>query len=142
MRLIVSACLLGLCTRYDGQSGEDPRVTALAQRHILIPVCPEQLGGLPTPRPASEIRDGRVISILGTDVTRAFDRGAQEGLRLFRLLGCGAAVLKSRSPSCGKGQVYDGSFSGRLTRGNGVFAALLMAGGLAVYSEEETGLIE
>lgn len=142
MRLIVSACLLGLCTRYDGQSGEDSRVTALAQRHILIPVCPEQLGGLPTPRPASEIRDGRVISSLGADVTRAFARGAQEGLRLFRLLGCGAAVLKSRSPSCGKGWVYDGSFSGRLTRGNGVFAALLMAEGLAVYGEEETELIE
>ena len=141
MRLLVSACLLGLCTRYDGRAKADARVMDLAGRHILVPVCPEQLGGLPTPRAASEIRDGRVVSCLGEDVTEAFIRGAEEALKVCRIAGCEAAVLKARSPSCGKGQVYDGRFTETLREGSGLFAARLLDEGIPVFTEEETGQI-
>ena len=142
MKLLVSACLLGLCTRFDGESKASGRVMALAEQHCLVPVCPEQLGGLPTPRPASERRGQRVINRLGVDVTEAFARGAHEAYRIYSLCGCEAAVLKLRSPSCGKGQVYDGSFSGTLAPGDGVFAALLLEKGIQVYGEDEVHLIE
>ena len=101
MRLLVSACLLGVCCRYDGQSKANEAVLRLADKHELIPVCPEQLGGLPTPRPPSEIRQGRVINRMGQDVTAQYQKGAEEALRLCRLLHCDAAILKARSPSCG-----------------------------------------
>ena len=94
MKLLVSACLMGLCTRFDGESKANSQVLALAGGHSLIPVCPEQLGGLPTPRPASELRGGRVINRLGVDVTAAFVRGAEEACQVYRLCGCEAAVLK------------------------------------------------
>ena len=137
MRLLVSACLLGLCCRYDGGSKPCQAVIDLRDQHQLIPVCPEQLGGLPTPRPPAEIRAGRVISAQGVDVTDAYRRGAEETLRLGALLGAQGAVLKARSPSCGKGQVYDGSFSGTLTAGDGITAGLLRARGIPVWTEEE-----
>ena len=142
MRLLVSACLLGLCTRFDGQARAHAGVLALRERHTLIPVCPEQLAGLSTPRPPSEIKDGRVMNIKGEDLTEVFSRGAEQALTAFRLCGCEAAVLKRRSPSCGTGPVYDGSFSGRLTAGDGLFAARLLAEGILVYGEDETGLVE
>ena len=135
MRLLVSACLLGLSCRYDGGCKPCPRVIALMEKHTLIPVCPEQLGGLPTPRPPAEIREGRVISRAGMDVTDAYRKGAEEALRLAQLYACDGAILKSRSPSCGKGQVYDGSFSGTLTLGDGVTARLLADHGLPVWTE-------
>ena len=137
MNILVSACLLGLCTRYDGQGKGHPNVLALANKHTLIPVCPEQLGGLPTPRPPAELQpDGRVINTLGQDVTQAFTRGAKMALDIARLTGCEAAILKARSPSCGLGQVYDGSFSGTLKEGTGLFAALCLGSSLPVYTEE------
>ena len=134
MRLLVSACLLGCPCRYDGASKPCPAVLALAERHELVPVCPEQLGGLPTPRPPAERREDRVVTQSG-DVTEQYRRGAEETLKLCKLLGCEAAVLKERSPSCGHGQVYDGTFSGTLTAGDGVTAALLAAHGIPVYGE-------
>lgn len=138
MKLLVSACLLGLCTRYDGGGKPCPRVMALLPRHTLIPVCPEQLGGLPTPRPPAEIQPGgQVVNTLGQDVTKAFEQGARMALDIAQLVGCEAAILKARSPSCGKGQVYDGSFSSRLTAGNGLFAALCAEHHLPCYTEEE-----
>lgn len=138
MNILVSACLLGLCTRYDGESKPHEGVLKLAQKHTLIPVCPEQLGGLTTPRPPAEIQeDGRVINVLGEDVSAAFKLGAQIALSIAQSTRCVFAVLKSRSPSCGKGQVYDGSFQGRLKEGNGVFAALCMQNDLPVYTEDE-----
>ena len=132
----MSACLLGVCCRYDGQSKADDRVLSLMGKHGLIPVCPEQLGGLPTPRCPCEIRGGRVIAGDGTDRTAEYEKGADEALRLYRLFGCEAAVLKAKSPSCGAGQVYDGTFSGRLTRGSGVTARRLMENGVPVYTEK------
>ena len=136
MKILISACLLGVCCRYDGASKPHPLAAALAERHTLVPVCPEQLGGLPTPRPPAERRDGRVVTQSG-DVTEQYLRGAEETLKLCKLLGCEAAVLKERSPSCGRGQVYDGTFSGTLTAGDGVTAELLAAHGILVYGESQ-----
>ena len=135
MRILISACLLGARCRYDGASKPQPWIAALAERHTLVPVCPEQLGGLPTPRPPAERRGDRVVTREGADVTAQYRRGAEEALALCRLLGCGAALLKERSPSCGRGEIYDGTFSGTLTPGDGVTAALLEANGVAVYGE-------
>ena len=136
MRILVSACLLGLCCRYDGMSKCNERVLLLSQKHELIPVCPEQLGGLPTPRPPAEIRDGRVVTRLGQDVTAQYEKGAAETLRLYDLLQCDCALLKARSPSCGPGAVYDGSFSGTLVPGSGVTAKALAGRQIPVLSEE------
>lgn len=137
MKLLVSACLLGCRCRYDGASKSHPAVEALAARHELVPVCPEQLGGLSTPRPPAERQGDRVVTESGTDVTEQYRRGAAEAARLCALLGCQAAVLKERSPSCGKGQVYDGTFSRTLTDGDGVTAAVLAEMGVPVYGESQ-----
>ena len=136
MKILISACLLGVCCRYDGASKPHPLAAALAERHTLVPVCPEQLGGLPTPRPPAERRDGRVVTQSG-DVTEQYRRGAEETLKLCKLFGCEVAVLKERSPSCGHGQVYDGTFSGTLTAGDGVTAELLTTNGIPVYGESQ-----
>ena len=136
MKILISTCLLGACCRYDGASKAHPLAALLAERHTLVPVCPEQLGGLPTPRPPAERRGGRVVTQSG-DVTEQYLRGAEETLKLCKLLGCEAAVLKERSPSCGRGQVYDGTFSGTLTAGDGVTAELLAAHGILVYGESQ-----
>ena len=137
MRILVSLCLLGAACRYDGGSKPCGAVLRLAQRHELIPVCPEQLGGLPTPRPPAEIRGEKVETREGADVTAAYRRGAEETLRLYRQLGCSCALMKARSPSCGCGAVYDGTFSGTLRPGNGVTAQLLREEGIAVFTEDE-----
>lgn len=135
MRLLISACLLGCPCRYDGASKEYPLAKELARRYELVPVCPEQLGGLPTPRPPAERRGDLVVTRDGTDVTARYRRGAEETLRLCRLLRCEAAVLKERSPSCGHGRIYDGTFSGTLVPGSGVTAELLSVRGVPVYGE-------
>ena len=136
MKILISACLLGACCRYDGASKAHPLAALLAERHTLVPVCPEQLGGLPTPRPPAERRGGRVVTQSG-DVTEQYLRGAEETLKLCKLLGCEAAVLKERSPSCGYGEIYDGTHSGTLTAGEGATAALLAANGIPVYGESQ-----
>lgn len=135
MRILISACLLGCRCRYDGASKPLARAAELAERHTLVPVCPEQLGGLATPRPPAERQGDRVVTREGADVTAQYRRGAEEALRLCRLFGCQAAVLKERSPSCGCGAVYDGTFTGTLTAGDGVTAELLRAAGIPVYGE-------
>lgn len=137
MKILVSACLLGACCRYDGQGAVCRPVLELGQKHCLVPVCPEQLGGLPTPRDPAELRGGRVVTRGGADVTEAFLRGARQTLELARTLGCTAAVLKERSPSCGSGEIYDGTFTRTLTPGDGVAAALLRARGIRVLGETE-----
>ena len=130
--ILVSACLLGCACRYDGQSKPNPLAQELAKRGLAVPVCPEQLGGLPTPRKPSERRGDRVVMNDGRDVTAEYRRGAEETLRLGRLYGCTAAVLKEKSPSCGCGRIYDGTFTGTLTDGDGVTAALLKENGIKV----------
>ncbi len=126
-RLLISACLLGENCKYDGGNNVLPPgiLEALRLRFELVPVCPEQLGGLPTPRVPSERRDGRVVSREGEDVTEAFRRGAEAALRIAEKKGCRRALLKANSPSCGSGTIYDGSFTGTLVAGDGVAAELL-----------------
>ena len=135
--ILVSACLLGVPCRYDGTGTADERILALAKKRHLIPVCPEQIGGLPTPRPPAERHDTRVLSRDERDFTAAFVRGAEETLRLAKLFPCRIAILKANSPSCGSGQIYDGCFRGRLIPGDGMTAALLKQAGLTVLSEKD-----
>lgn len=136
MRILISACLLGLCCRYDGGGKPCQAAIALAKTHELVPVCPEQLGGLPTPRTPCERVGERVLSRQGEDRTAAYMRGAKQAETLYELLRCDCAILKARSPMCGCGAVYDGTFSGRLTAGDGVLAERLLARGARVYTEE------
>lgn len=135
--ILVSACLLGVACRYDGKRKPNEAVIALKEKYNLIPVCPEIMGGLPTPRLPSEIRGETVIMENGEDVTDKYSRGAEETLRLARLFGCGKAVLKEKSPSCGSGRIYDGTFSKTFTEGNGVTAGMLLANGIRVAGETE-----
>ena len=141
MKILISGCLLGLRCRYDGASKPHSAVEALARQHTLIPICPEQLGGLPTPRPPAERLDERVLTKEGVDVTAQYHRGAEEALRLCWLFGCEAAVLKERSPSCGCGEIYDGTHTGTLTPGDGVTAQLLTAHGISVYGESQIEML-
>ena len=136
-KLIISACLLGVGCRYDGCRVTKVDVAALSERFELIPVCPEIMGGLPTPRIPSERVGERVIMKDGTDVTDNFLRGAEETYMLASSLGADIALLKEKSPSCGNGRIYDGSFSGTLTDGYGVAAEYLRARGITVYGESE-----
>ena len=135
--ILVSACLLGICCRYDGKGNPNEAVLSLLNREdvVLIPVCPEQLGGMSTPRIPSERLDVRVVNRAGEDVTDHFLRGAEEALRLAKLYNCQTAIMKERSPSCGCGRIYDGSFSGTLTEGNGMTAELLLQNGIQVFGE-------
>ena len=135
--LLISACLLGVQCRYDGGSKPVMPTVALMEQYHLIPICPEQLGGLPTPREPSERRADTVVSRSGADVTAQFRRGAEQALHLARIFGCKKAVLKERSPSCGAGEIYDGSFTGARVPGDGVTAQLLKANGIAVFGESE-----
>ena len=141
MNLLVSACLLGCACRYDGGAKPCDAVRALAAAHTLIPFCPEIYGGLPTPRTPCEIVGDRVLAKDGADRTDAYRRGAAETLRIAETLGCRAALLKARSPACGSGEVYDGSFSGKLVEGDGCAAELLKAAGVSVVGENVTELL-
>ena len=135
--ILISACLLGVSCRYDGGSKPVLSVEALMGRYQLVPVCPEQLGGLPTPRTPAERQGGRVITKDGRDVTAAYSRGAQEAWKLAKLFGCDIAILKARSPSCGAQGIYDGTFTGTVIPGSGVTAELLRDAGIRVLTEDE-----
>ena len=137
MRILVSACLLGIRCRYDGGSKPCMQVLSLNEKHVLIAVCPEQLGGLTTPRIPCERIGNKVIASDGTDRTEAYRIGAEEALKLYGLMKCECAVLKARSPSCGCGKIYDGTFSGNLKDGKGVLAEMLTKKGIRVLTEEE-----
>ena len=135
--ILISACLLGASCRYDGGSKPVLSVEALMGSYQLVPICPEQLGGLPTPREPSERQGDRVVMKSGVDVTAQYQKGAEQALHLARVFGCKKAVLKERSPSCGAGEIYDGSFTGTRVPGDGVTAQLLKANGIAVFGESE-----
>ncbi|MFP4031505.1 MAG: DUF523 domain-containing protein [Desulfococcaceae bacterium] len=136
--ILVSACLAGVRCRYDGGHNRFDPVVEMVRAGEALPVCPEQLGGLTTPREPAEIRDGRVWTVSGTDVTAAFQRGAEEAFRLGKLIGCRRAILKARSPSCGAGLIYDGSFSHVTAPGDGFLARMLREAGAAVFTEEDS----
>ena len=132
--------MLGISCRYDGKSKlavTDEELRALNEKYPLVPFCPEIYGGLPTPRVPSERVGEEVIMKDGTRVTDNFKKGASEALKLCCDLGIKKALLKAKSPSCGKGEIYDGSFEGALTVGNGVCAELLIQNDVSVYTENE-----
>ncbi len=136
--ILVSACLLGTACRYDGKTKPLPApiLDALKKNYHLIPVCPEILGGLPTPRIPAEIgKDGRVLRADGVEVSAEYARGAEEALRLAALFGCQYALFKAKSPSCGCGEIYDGSFSGKKIAGDGITTALMKQHGIRVFTE-------
>ena len=136
--VLISACLLGVACRYDGLSKPlDPKIIEkLKNTYHLIPICPEVMGGLPTPRIPAEIsQNEKVLRKDGGDVTENYRRGAEEALRLAEIFHCKTAILKEKSPSCGAGRIYDGSFTKTLTDGDGVTAALLRANGIRIIGE-------
>lgn len=139
-KLLISACLLGKECRYDGRHS---KLENLSNSVIeWIPVCPEELGELGTPRPPAEIqKDGRIITEVGDDVTEKFINGANKALKLGIENGCKTAFLKSKSPSCGKGEIYDGSFSKKLVDDDGVFTKLCNENNIEVISSEDIDVI-
>ena len=136
-RILVSACLLGLKVRFDGKEKTNEEVVEKLKNYDFVPVCPEIFGGLSTPRVPAEIRENKVINKEGIDVTSNYVRGAEEVLKLAKKFNVKRAVLKSKSPSCGKGKIYDGTFSGNLVDGYGITAKLLMDNGIEVLSEDD-----
>ncbi|MBU3153616.1 DUF523 domain-containing protein [Clostridium estertheticum] len=145
--IIVSSCLCGINCRYDGSNNLDTRLLKLLKEGKALPVCPEQLGGLATPREPCEILNGNGLdvidgkaTIIGTknnDLTSSFLKGAYETLKIAEKIGATTAILKARSPSCGVSKIYDGTFSGTLRPGNGVTAELLLSKGIKVFTEED-----
>ncbi|MBR3150144.1 MAG: DUF523 domain-containing protein [Eubacterium sp.] len=134
-KILVSACLLGENCKYSGGNNKNEEVIALSKYFELIPVCPECFGGLTIPREPSEISGDRVLTKTGEDVTAEFVEGAEQTLYIAHEKNCPAALLKENSPSCGFGKIYDGSFSSKLTDGNGITAQLLNDNGIAVFGE-------
>lgn len=151
-RILVSACLAGMNCRYDGGNNLSDSIRKLVLDGKAVTVCPEQLGGLPTPRIPAEIVGGdgrevlqgssRVLNKLGDDVSDQFIRGAQLTLEIAASSCVILAVLKSKSPSCGVGKIYDGTFSGVTKKGDGTAAAKLRDAGIAVFSEDEWNMLE
>ncbi len=145
--LLVSACFLGINCKYNGGNNINNDIIELGTKFNLIPVCPEQLGGCATPRLAAEIQGGEGKDVLegmakvvrkdGIDVSSEFKKGAEEVLKIAKLMNIETAILKARSPSCGVGYVYDGTFSGKLKVGNGVTAEILKRNGIKIITEEE-----
>jgi len=141
MKLLISQCLLGVACRYDGKSVVVKEVADLVEKigkDNCIPICPEVEGGLSTPRLPCERRGGKVLNKEGEDCTAFFEKGAVLALEKARAHDCRIALLKSKSPSCGSGIIYDGSFSSALTTGNGVTATLLQKNGITVFDETQT----
>lgn len=134
---IVSACLTGVECRWDEKSRPCEKVIEMIKKGEAIPVCPEQLGGLSTPRTPSEQKGDNVFDAKGNDVTKQFYKGACEALKIAKLANCSEAITKSKSPSCGCGKIYDGSFSDTLIDGDGVFVRLLKENGIKVLTEKD-----
>jgi uncharacterized protein YbbK (DUF523 family) len=136
-KILVSACLLGINCQWDGTSSKNKKILKLAKDFILIPVCPEILGGLPIPRERAERKGEKVITKSGKDVTKYFEKGAKEVLKICKILKIKKAILKQKSPSCGCGKIFNGTFSGKLIKGDGVTTKLLKKNGIEVFTEED-----
>lgn len=137
MKYVVSACLAGEKCRYDANSKPYRKIIALVENNEAIAVCPEILGGLCTPRPACEKKENKIISETGEDMTPYFEKCSKEALKIALDNNCIYAILKSKSPSCGYGKVYDGNFNGNLIAGNGMFAQVLKKNGIKIKTEED-----
>ena len=136
-KLLISACLLGRNCKYNGGNNYTPLAEELNTRYDLVPVCPECLGGLPIPHEPSERVGDKVLSKSGADMTEAFRQGAEKALAIAVEAGIRRAVLKERSPSCGSGQIYDGTFTKTLTQGDGLTTQMLKKHGITVYGESQ-----
>lgn len=141
MKILVSACLLGENCKYSGGNNYNKEVCEFVRGQQVIPVCPEVLGGLPTPRCPAEIVDGVVMNREGVSVDKEFRDGAEKALAIAKENRVELAILQSRSPSCGVKEIYDGTFSGRKIPGQGVFARRLMDEGVRVLDAGEIGAI-
>ena len=133
--VLVSSCLLGKNCKYNGGNNNCDDLKKLIDKYNLIEICPEVLGGLPTPRHPSEIVNDKVMNKIGEDVTKQFILGANIALNIAKEYNVKYAILKANSPSCGFGCIYDGTFSGKITKGNGVTADLLYKNGVVILNE-------
>ena len=136
-KILISAGLIGLNCKYNGGNNENSKLVELMKEKDLIPICPEQLGGLKTPRASAERTQEKVLTKEGIDVTKEYQKGAEEVLKLAKKLNIKKAILKSRSPSCGIDEIYDGTFSHNLVKGDGVTAELLKKNGIEVISSDK-----
>ena len=132
MKIAVSACLLGENCKYNGGNNFSDKVSEYVKGHEVIPVCPEVFGGLPTPREPSEIVDGIVRHKDGSSVDKEFRKGAEAAFKIIKEKEVELVILQSRSPSCGVNTIYDGSFSGKIIKGHGIFAEILLRNGIKV----------
>lgn len=149
---LVSACLCGVNCKYNGGNNYNEKICKLYNEGKAVLICPETLGGLKTPRTPSEINKcnakdvlkykGKVVNAKGEDVTEEFLFGAIKSLGIAKEMKCKTAILKSKSPSCGCGKVYDGTFTGKLVDGNGITAELLIQNGINVITDEEFNITE
>ncbi len=133
-KILVSACLLGLNCKYNGENNYSEEIDDFLKDYDVIPVCPEIFGGLPTPRHPSEIKSGRVVNDLGEDVTENFLKGAEETLKLAKKYNIKKALLKAKSPSCGNGKIYDGTFTNQLIVGDGITTKILKENGIEIIT--------
>lgn len=135
MKIAVSSCLLGINCKYNGKSNYNEEIIKLKGKYEIIPICPEVFGGLPTPRVPSEIINNKVINKEGLDVTLNYINGANKALRILKENDIKIAILKAKSPSCGKGEIYDGTFSHTIIEGNGITTQLFLENDITVYNE-------
>ena len=143
-KVLISACLAGINCKFNGENNllDGGILDEISKRYHLLFICPEVFGGLGTPREPAEMKDGLVVTKTAKDVSENFKFGAEICLKIAKLNGCKKAILKARSPSCGSGQIYDGSFTKKLIFGDGVAAKLLKENGILVFSEDEIGRLD
>ena len=143
-KVLISACLAGINCKFNGENNllSSGILDEISKRYHLLFICPEVFGGLSTPREPAEMKGGLVVTKTAKDVSENFKFGAEICLKIAKLNGCKKAILKARSPSCGSGQIYDGSFSKKLIFGDGVAAKLLKENGILVFSEDEIGRLD
>ena len=143
-KVLISACLAGINCKFNGENNllDSGILDEISKKYHLLFVCPEVFGGLGTPREPAEMKDGLVVTKTAKDVSENFTNGAKICLKIAKLNGCKKAILKARSPSCGSGQIYDGSFTKKLILGDGVAAKLLKENGILVFSEDEIGRLD
>ncbi|MFK5881385.1 MAG: DUF523 domain-containing protein [Sulfurospirillum sp.] len=139
-KVLISSCLLGENVKYDGGNNyisQNPFIEKLKSQNLIVPTCPEVEGGLPIPRVVVEIKDAKAINKNGVDKTKEFEKGAQKAFGKVKLFDIKMAIMKSKSPSCGRDFIYDGSFTKKLIEGDGVSVKLLKMGGIRIFTENE-----
>lgn len=143
-KVLISACLAGINCKFNGENNllDSGILDEISKKYHLLFVCPEVFGGLSTPREPAEMKGGLVVTKTAKDVSENFKFGAEICLKIAKLNGCKKAILKARSPSCGSGQIYDGSFTKKLIFGDGVAAKLLKENEILVFSEDEIGQLD